>query len=349
MKILMTKVGNAPFIERDERILRNHFDLRVFQFAPRSWAFAWSAVKFWLWTFRFIWSADILFTRFAHYHAFLMGIAARCFRKKLVIVIGGSDAIWIPAYHYGVYDHWLSRRTTRWALRMAHLLLPNHESLIRGVNTYSDPEPRPEGLLCYTPDLQTPIVTVHNGYDHLYWRRPQGVPKEPIVLEVALTTEYKVFATKGLDDYIRTAGRLPEYQFILVGLEKRTLGQWWTEQVPANLQLIPRADKEELRTLYSRAQVFAHFSLTEGMPNVLCEAMLAECVPVGSSVNSIPDIIGDTGVIVHHRDPEEMASAIRTAMRLGTGPRARARIIERYPLERRDQELAAALRSLVRS
>jgi len=192
-------------------------------------------------------------------------------------------------------------------------------------------------------------VTVHNGYDHLYWRRPQGVPKEPIVLEVALTTEYKVFATKGLDDYIRTAGRLPEYQFILVGLEKRTLGQWWTEQVPANLQLIPRADKEELRTLYSRAQVFAHFSLTEGMPNVLCEAMLAECVPVGSSVNSIPDIIGDTGVIVHHRDPEEMASAIRTAMRLGTGPRARARIIERYPLERRDQELAAALRSLVRS
>lgn len=346
MKILMAKVGTATFVERDEQILRSHFDVEVFQFGPRSWSFLWSAIAFWAWILRHIWTADVLFTRFAHYQAFLMGVAARLFRKKFAIVVGGSDAIWIPAHRYGVYDHWLSRRTTRWALTMAHLVLPNHESLIRGVNSYSDAEPRPEGLLHNYPALSTPIVTIHNGYDHHFWHRLPEIQKEPVVLEVALTNEYKVFVTKGLDYYIRTAARLPRYTFILVGLDREIIQPWWNEEIPENLQLIRRASPTELRMIYSRARVFAHFSLTEGMPNVLCEAMLAECVPVGSAVNSIPDIIGDTGVLVQHRDLEEMAAAISTAMDLETGQSARARIIQRYPLEQRERKLTHALQTL---
>jgi glycosyltransferase involved in cell wall biosynthesis len=306
-------------------------------------------VKFWGWILVRIWSADILFTRFAHYQAFLLGIAAKLFHKKFAIVIGGSDAVWIPAYHYGVYDHWFSRRTTRWALRMADLLLPNHESLIRGVNTYSDPAPRPEGLLEYTPDLKTRIVTIHNGYDSDYWHPVEGVARERLVLEVAIATEYRVYVTKGLEEFIQTAARTPEFSFILVGVSIQNLSRWRSDPLPPNLTLRPPLAVEELRVLYSRAAVFAHFTLTEGMPNVLCEAMLCGCVPVGSHVNSLPDIIGHTGLLVSKRDPEEMSAKIRAALSMGTGPDARRRIIERYPLQKREHELQSVILELASS
>ena len=345
--ILMAKIGTAPFVERDEKILAEFSTLRVYRFGTKSWRFLLSMPGFVLWVLRHGRSADLFFARFAHYHAFLLGLAARLLRKKLALVLGGSDAIWIPRFRYGVYAHWLSRHTTRWALKLASLLLPNHESLIQGVNTYSDDEPRPEGILEYNPDITTRIIPVHNGYDTEFWRPLSGVGKEPIILAVAATDDYKVFATKGLDYYIRTAAALPGRTFMLIGLERDILQRWWTDPVPANLTLFPKVGKEDLRKLYSRAKVFAHFTLTEGMPNVLCEAMLCECVPVGSNVNSLPDIIGDCGFLVYRRNVDEMAQAIEQAIASDLGAKARARIVERFPLAKRKRELRAALETLL--
>ncbi len=344
----MIKVGTATFIERDEEILRTSFDLKVFTLASRGWAFAWSCVRCGLWIVRHVWTADLFFTRFAHYHALLLALAGKIFGKKVIIVVGGSDAIWIPRYRYGVYDHWLSRRTTRWALRMASMILPNHESLVKGVNTFSDDVPRPEGLLEYTPDLRTPIKTIHNGFDTEFWRAEPGMKREHMVLEVAPATTWTVFKTKGLDLFLGVAERLPDVAFTLVGVEQARAEQWTGRSLPSNVTILPKQSAEQLRMLYSRAQVFAHFTLTEGMPNVLCEAMLCKCVPVGSDVNSLPDIIGDTGVIVHQRDLDLLARAVQEGLTSKSGIRARQRIIDRFPLERRTQELTSTLLQLIK-
>lgn len=343
----MVKVGTATFIERDEAILREAFELKVFVLASRGWSFVWSCLRCGLWLIRHAWSADLFFTRFAHYHAFLLALAGKVFRKKVVIVVGGSDAIWIPRYRYGVYDHWLSRRTTRWALRWATLIIPNHASLIKGVNTFSDDEPRAEGLLEYTPDLRTPITTIHNGFDPGFWRPEPGVPRERMVLEVAPATTWTVFMTKGLDLLLGVAERLPDVAFTLVGVEPGMAEHWTGRRVPSNVSCLPKQTAEQLRSLYCRASVFAHFTLTEGMPNVLCEAMLCECVPVGSNVNSLPDIIGDTGVIVHRREMDLLVRAVQEGLLAGTGAKARQRIVARYPLERRRRELTSTLLHLI--
>ncbi len=347
--ILMAKIGTATFVERDEKILAERHTVKVFQFASGGFPFILSALRFWFWIFRHIWTADLLFARFAHYHSFLLGLAGLVFRKKLAIVIGGSDAVWIPRYRYGVYANPLSRRTTSMALRMADLLLPVHRSLIHGTNSFSDDPPRTEGLLAYHPNLQTPILEINNGYDTTYWHKIDDSPKEEFVLTVAVAGDFKVFVTKGLDHYIHVAGAMPDYRFVLVGVAPADLKRWWKEPLPSNLELRPPLTALQLRELYTKARVFAHFTLTEGMPNVLCEAMLCECVPVGSAVNSIPDIIGDTGFVVSRPLMPEMTRAIELAMHSELGPAARRRIAQRYPLERRKRELLEAVDHLLQT
>lgn len=344
--ILMVKVGTATFVERDERLLREQFRLKVFRFGTKGLSFVASIGGYVLWILRHIWMADILFTRFAHYHAFLLGLTGFLFGKSVVIVVGGSDAIWIPRLHYGVYDHWLSRHTTRWALQLATRIVPNHESLVRGVNTYSDVSPRDEGLLCYNPTLRTPIEVVHNGYDGEFWTPRPGVERRQCILTVAPATDPVVFFTKGLDMLLHSAERLQDVPFTLVGVAAVDAARWTGRPVPNNVECRPVLSPAELKDLYSTSAVLAHYTLTEGMPNVLCEAMLCECVPVGSAVNSIPDIIGDAGFLVERPDVMLWVDTLQKALTSSLGQKARKRILERYPLSKRKSELIRILNTL---
>jgi len=343
----MVKVGTATFIERDEKILKKSFNLKVFQFKRKSWGFLFSSILFWFWLFKNIWNADLLFARFINYHSFLLSLAGKIFKKKVVVVVGGSDAIWIPRFHYGIYDFWFSRLIAKWTIHMVDLLLPNHYSLIKGINTYSDDTPRKEGILEYNPDIKTKILEINNGYDYNYWKPDPTIKKINAVLTVANANDIKVFYTKGLDYYIKTASLLPQYKFFLVGVERHFINEVIKLEIPQNLILLNTMKSDKLRKLYNKIKVFAHFTLTEGMPNVLCEAMLCECIPVGSNVNSIPDIIGNTGIIIYKRDIFEMKNAIIKAMKMNTGKEARKRIIEKYPEEKRELELTKTLNNLL--
>jgi glycosyltransferase involved in cell wall biosynthesis len=83
------------------------------------------------------------------------------------------------------------------------------------------------------------------------------------------------------------------------------------------------------------------------MPNTLCEAMLCECIPIGSNVNGIPDAIGDTGIIVKKRDVMELEAGLRKALELNTGGKASNRIKENFSFELREKNLISALEEIV--
>ena len=120
---------------------------------------------------------------------------------------------------------------------------------------------------------------------------------------------------------------------------------------PVNVELVEPQPRERLPAIYGEASVYLQVSRTEGMPNVLCEAMLCGCIPVGSRVAGIPDAIGAAGEIVEAPDPDRIAGAIRAAF--GRAPEgrhaARDRILQHFTREHRRLKLFSVLDSLQRS
>ncbi|MFN8208916.1 MAG: glycosyltransferase, partial [Bacteroidales bacterium] len=90
-------------------------------------------------------------------------------------------------------------------------------------------------------------------------------------------------------------------------------------------------------------------SLSEGMPNALCEAMLCGCIPVGSNVEPIPEIIGDTGFIALEKKAPAIRTAIHSALEApeGLGISARERVVKEFSFPKREKGLKEILNGMM--
>jgi glycosyltransferase involved in cell wall biosynthesis len=90
----------------------------------------------------------------------------------------------------------------------------------------------------------------------------------------------------------------------------------------------------------------------EGAPRALLEAMACGCAVIGTKVGGIPEIVGDSGVLVPGRRPDLLAAAIERLcsereLREHLGRRARRRICEHFTMEREWQEYSDLYRSVL--
>jgi glycosyltransferase involved in cell wall biosynthesis len=87
-------------------------------------------------------------------------------------------------------------------------------------------------------------------------------------------------------------------------------------------------------------------SLTDGIPNVLVEAMAMELPVVSTTVAGVPELVADgaNGLLVPEQDPEALAEALASLIkdpgrRRAFGLRGRATVTERFDRARNIQEL----------
>ncbi len=69
-------------------------------------------------------------------------------------------------------------------------------------------------------------------------------------------------------------------------------------------------DDQDLPCLYKKAEVFVYPSLYEGFGLPPLEAMASGTPVVASNVSSIPEVVGDSGVLLDPTDPHQFALAI---------------------------------------
>lgn len=347
-KILFLSHEFTTFIRQDESLLGKHFDLKVFTLKschtiPKA-LLSYFRVLCWLW--RNIRWCDGLFLRFADVYGFFFSLFARLFRKKLFVVVGGFDATWIPDLGHGTYHKKRSRFFTEFTFKSAHKILPVSKSLVKGSDDNFGMGRRVEGILNLYPIINPQkIIVVPNGYRTEFFKADPENPKSAEILTVGNIRSHINFRLKGIDVFVALAARNPAMTFTLVGADPSQLSQW--TDIPPNLNIVSYVEQDGLLEFYQRAKIFMCLSLTGGMPNVLSEAMLCECVPMGYRVSGIPDIIGDAGILIDDNDIDQIQSGLEKALGMSGKP-ARQRILARFPVEQREQALSEIIRAEIK-
>ena len=159
---------------------------------------------------------------------------------------------------------------------------------------------------------------------------------------------YNTLIIKGLRLFIESAKHLPDINFILVGPGYKALLDNLKNIAPQNLFIPGGVYGKHLVEICSKAKVYAQFSTHESFGCSIAEAMLCECVPVVSRNGAIPEVVGDTGFYVDELIPEKVAEKIKYALSLPEdyGVRARNRIIEKFPLSKRGQQILEAIETI---
>lgn len=349
--IIFIKPANSSFIQTDQRILEKHYNVLSFQItsSSRKLKYLLSLVSLTGFLLRNFLRSDAYACWFANYHAVLMIFFAKIARKPSLIFVGGQEAICYPELGKGVYVNKLRGMIVKYALRNCTLILPNHKSLIYHENHFYNPEsPHIDGIKYYVKKIKGEFVVIPNGIDSSRIDRdPQIVKESDLILTVGTMNKIGDFYNKGFDIFIQVAKRNPDLRFVLIGLKEKYLS--WVEenyQISGirNLKVILSYCPDEiLNEYYNKALVYVQVSITEGMPVSLGEAMICECVPVGSNVNGIPDAIGEYGVIINKRDLADLEAAIHRALGMNTGKLAREFTLSNFSILKREKKILESI------
>ena len=343
-QIIFIYTGFSTFVKKDYDFFQKQSTVKGYFFKPVKGLFAFilQGIDMELFLLRHIWETDILYCWFAGYHSFLPALFAKLFNKKMVIIVGGNDAVSIPEIKYGVfYKKDLRALAAKWSYKWADLILPVHKSLIEGVNTYADKKGIKTGVKSFVKNIKSTFVELPTGYNSTEWFCYDGEQKQKNALTIANIESKKTYIGKGIDLFLEVAREIPDATFTIIGVHDNMFDYISSKKTENVLLLEYMKNKDDLINHFRRAKTYCQFSLTEGLPNAVCEAMLCECIPVGSNVNGIPDGIGGNGFILTERNVGKAVELVKQAFNANSnlGKKARKHIIKNYPNEKREEAL----------
>ncbi|MDA0736626.1 MAG: glycosyltransferase family 4 protein [Bacteroidetes bacterium] len=353
-KILFVHFGQSSFVKEDLKILTKAHTIHEFYYNVKKskWvitttlAYLITFAKQTIWLLRHTPRADLIYCWFADFHAFIPALFSKIFNIPLLVVIGGVDGVSNNELKYGVFASKWRAPLSRFIINHANCLLPVDDSLIEATSVAKYwGEAYPNGIKYHMPNLNTNWEKLPTGYNSGLWEMgPGDRPKR--VLTVALINSIKRFRIKGIDLLLKSSFYLPDYSFTIIGVTNEMRSFINKEyNLGNNVTLLPPLDREDLVSHYKKASIYAQLSRSEGLPNVLCEAMLCGCVPVGSPVFGIPKAILVPELIVYKPYPKLVADTIIFAHEKFNKQRLQFRdhIHKNFALELREQKLLSLI------
>jgi len=340
-KLLYLHPQSSTFIRKDINFLSHHFAIREHGFLLQNKALL---PRMFLRQLLFLAlhlpSASKVIVMFGGYHSFLPALMAKLFRKKCFIILGGTDCTSYPSIDYGTFRKPFQGMLTGWSYKLSEALLPVHRSLMGHENTYYTEDGVSQGCQAFVSSLFTPSVEIFNGYDANQWSVGSKLPNS--FVSVGYFDSKSRMRLKGCDLIQQVASDFPQCMFTIVGVADSSL----VRELP-NLRVLNTVGQVELKELFAQHRFYLQLSISEGFPNAICEAMLSGCIPIGSNVNGIPEIIGDTGLVLLKRDLPLLCQVIQQAIAMPhqeeQGLRARKRISERFTIEARESKMLQVL------
>lgn len=344
-RIFLVIPVDTSFINKDETILNKHCKVRKYHFksTKNPVLLSWELIKLLFVSLIYVPQSDIIYNWFVGYHTLFPSLFGKLMGKKNIIVVAGYDAVSIPSIKFGVF--WKQNAMTWFAVKsyqLADYILTVDTSLEKGMNYFADPRGKgyPIGVRSFVPNLKARFENIPFGFDTEKWKPNPEIERKAAVISIGVASSMQIFKRKGFDFLIETAKFLPNVKFTIVGLSGEML-EYAKRIASENVDLVGKVPFDQLPDYLSAHKVFAQLSLSEGQPNTLCEAMANGCIPVGSDVNGIPVSIADCGFILKKKDAKLAAELIQKALDAPEelGHKARQRIINNYPADKREKLL----------
>ena len=328
------------FVQRDREVLESlGVEVKATPVTPTHNPILYLTRLFFLF-FQSIWSVSRshrVICWFSDYHAFLPLLVAKFFTRRSLLIVGGFDAVSDPVNAYGIfYKKGIRQYLARWNYRLADCIWVVDESLQKGCPHSYKRSRISSGIENWVPEVKPKIEVVPTGYDPEYWKRTRNkTPKT--VLTVANLTSEQVIHRKGIPMFIEMARACPEWVFTIVGDLDNRIANAFT--IPSNLQVYGKKNPEELVAIYSRHSYYFQGSRVEGLPNVLCEAMLCECIPIGQRAFGIERAIGQTGVVFDEKPAPKAYKKMLEEAATKQGSACREQIIKAFHQSHRIEKL----------
>lgn len=274
---------------------------------------------------------DAIVGWFASWHTALALRFGRMRGKPSLLIFGGFDTAAMPEIGYGSQRGGLRRGLVRSTAGLATRLVTNSESSLREIaeNVGMDPER---------------VAVVYHGIPDRFADSDPAAPRERIVLTVGAVYEVNLLR-KGHGPFCEAAAAVPEIDWVLAG-------EWWDDtgtelqaKAAANLRLTGYLSDLDLDDLFRTAAVYVQASLHEGFGMSLAEAMLAGAVPVVTAAGALPEVVGETGVVIQNQSTEAVAAGVKEALALGPDAHiaARERIRAEFPYSKRRDSILREL------
>jgi len=208
-------------------------------------------------------------------------------------------------------NYWI--RHTRRACQQADRILAVSESTRRD-------------LTDFFPGCASRIEVIPEAADPFYNQPPSQMEREEVLSRHRLSSGFLLFVgtlepRKNLRFLIEACNQLHESwqdcpPLVIAG------GKGWLQSDlmskigsnPAKIRLLGYLERKELRVLYHEAGMVLIPSLYEGFGLPAVEAMACGAIVVASDASSLPEVVGEGGVLLPIDDPARWAGAIRTLL-----------------------------------
>jgi glycosyltransferase involved in cell wall biosynthesis len=183
------------------------------------------------------------------------------------------------------------------------------------------------------------IGLVHNGIDTMQFRPMPEIARRPRTLMATASADAPL---KGLRYLLKAYARLlleyPDLELLLVSKLQpggRTARLLKTLGIAERVKFVSNISTEQMVRYYAEATIAIVPSVYEGFGLPAGEAMACGVPVISTDGGALPEVVGDSGVIVPARNVEAMVSAIAglledSAQRAELAANGRARIVEQF-------------------
>lgn len=216
----------------------------------------------------------------------------------VVVTAHGSDAYAWPHRRRGLY------RAAREAVRRAGAVTAVSDFIASRVRAL------------YDRDVE---VIWNGGDERFFFKRDRAQARAELDLaqdRLVIAYAGNLFRTKGLYELIDAAARMRDLHPLLMlageGPEHAAL-EARAQAAGVDVRFLGRIPSSQLGNVFAAATIVTLPSYGEGLPNVVCEAMLNGNAVVATQVGGIPEIVtdGETGLLVPAKDAAALAGALR--------------------------------------